>query len=63
MLATATVVGRRYVLGPVIGRGGGADVFRAEDTETGNPVAIKVLRSVTTDDLRRFIGWPPLAMR
>ena len=54
MLATATVVGRRYVLGPVIGRGGGADVFRAEDTETGNPVAIKVLRSVTTDDLRRF---------
>jgi serine/threonine protein kinase len=54
VLATATVVGDRYVLGPVIGRGGGADVFRAEDTRTGRPVAVKVLRSATTDDLRRF---------
>ena len=42
------------MLGSIIGRGGGADVFRAEDTETGRPVAVKVLRSATTDDLRRF---------
>ena len=54
MLATATLVGNRYVLGPVIGRGGGADVYRAEDTQTGREVAVKVLRSATTDDLRRF---------
>jgi serine/threonine protein kinase len=54
VLATATLVGDRYLLGPVIGRGGGADVFRAEDTRTHRPVAVKVLRSATTDDLRRF---------
>ena len=54
MLATATLLGQRYLLGPVIGRGGGADVHRAEDTETGRAVAVKVLRSATTDDLRRF---------
>lgn len=54
MLATATIVGNRYVLGPIIGRGGGADVFRAEDNETGRPVAVKVLRSATPEDLQRF---------
>ena len=54
MLATATLVGDRYQLGPIIGRGGGADVFQAEDTHTGRPVAVKVLRSATTEDLHRF---------
>jgi serine/threonine protein kinase len=54
VLATATLVGNRYVLGPVIGRGGGADVFRADDTETGQTVAVKVLRSATPEDLGRF---------
>ncbi|MEY2453092.1 MAG: eukaryotic-like serine/threonine-protein kinase [Acidimicrobiaceae bacterium] len=54
MLATETVLGARYRLGPIIGRGGGADVFRADDLETGRPVAIKVLRAVTPADLHRF---------
>ena len=54
MLATETIIGGRYRLGPVIGRGGGADVHRAEDLETGNPVAVKVLRVATPSDLRRF---------
>ena len=54
MLATATLVGDRYQLGPIIGRGGGADVYRAEDTETGRDVAVKVVRSATTEDLQRF---------
>ncbi|MEA2900869.1 MAG: eukaryotic-like serine/threonine-protein kinase [Acidimicrobiaceae bacterium] len=54
MLATESVLGGRYRLGPIIGRGGGADVFRADDLESGRPVAIKVLRAVTPDDLHRF---------
>jgi serine/threonine protein kinase len=54
VLATDTVLGGRYRLGPIIGRGGGADVHRADDLDTGRPVAIKVLRSATPDDLHRF---------
>jgi serine/threonine protein kinase len=54
VLATDTVLGGRYLLGPVIGRGGVADVFRAEDRQTGEAVAVKVLRNATTTDLRRF---------
>ena len=42
------------MLGAVIGRGGGADVYRAEDNETGRDVAVKVLRSATAEDLQRF---------
>jgi serine/threonine protein kinase len=54
VLATDTVLGGRYLLGPMLGRGGVADVYRAEDRETGKPVAIKVLRNATTTDLRRL---------
>ena len=54
MLATETVLGGRYRLGPIIGRGGGADVFRADDLHTDRPVAVKVLRAASPDDLRRF---------
>jgi len=52
--ATTTLLGGRYVLGPVLGRGGVADVYRADDLELGEPVAVKVLRNATTADLRRF---------
>jgi serine/threonine protein kinase len=54
VLATETVLGGRYRLGPIIGRGGGADVFGADDLKTGHQVAVKVLRGATPDDLRRF---------
>ena len=54
MLATETIVGDRYRLGEILGRGGGADVFHAEDLTTGRPVAVKVLRGATSTDLRRF---------
>ena len=54
MLATETVLGGRYRLGPVIGQGGSADVFRADDLATGRLVAVKVLRAATPTDLRRF---------
>jgi serine/threonine protein kinase len=54
VLATETVLGGRYVLGTVIGRGGVADVYRADDLQRDEPVAVKVLRNATTADLRRF---------
>lgn len=54
MLATETIVGDRYRLGAILGRGGGADVFHADDLTTGRPVAVKVLRSASASDLRRF---------
>src|SRR5436305_2163608 len=38
----------------MLGRGGVADVFRAEDLGSNEQVAVKVLRNATTSDLRRF---------
>ena len=59
---TATVAaGRRFVLGPQIGRGGFADVYRALDlmAAQGPEVAVKVLRADATLDaetISRFGG-------
>jgi len=39
-----TLLGGRYQLGPVLGRGGMAEVRRAIDTRLSRPVAIKMLR-------------------
>jgi len=39
-----TLLGGRYQLGPVLGRGGMAEVRRAVDTRLSRPVAIKILR-------------------
>ncbi|MBN1963329.1 MAG: protein kinase [Anaerolineae bacterium] len=38
-------IGGRYELGELIGRGGMGDVFRGVDTQTGRPVAIKLLHA------------------
>lgn len=40
----------RYQLGSELGRGGHGVVFRAVDTQTGEPVALKVLRQNISDD-------------
>lgn len=47
------VVGDRYVLGRLIGRGGTADVHRATDTVLDRQVAVKLLRRLTDDDADR----------
>jgi serine/threonine protein kinase len=54
VLATQTVLSGRYRLDTIIGRGGGADVYRADDLVSGRAVAVKVLRGASADDLRRF---------
>src|SRR6478609_8168959 len=55
--ASGRLIGGRYRLGPVIGRGGMATIHRAIDTRTDRPVAIKLLRPeiiADTDIAMRF---------
>ncbi len=56
MARSAVLLGERYELGELLGRGGMADVFRATDTLLDRPVAVKVLRDGTDDatDRARF---------
>jgi serine/threonine protein kinase len=48
------MIDERYRVERLLGRGGMADVYRAVDTEGGRPVALKLLRDVRADDVRRF---------
>src|SRR5699024_11553730 len=47
-LPEGTVLADRYRLGPVIGRGGMATVYRGVDELLGRPVAVKVLIAATS---------------
>ena len=44
MTATPKVLGGRYEVGALLGRGGMAEVHRGYDTRLGRPVAVKLLR-------------------
>ena len=44
-MTTPQVLGERYEIGGVLGRGGMAEVHRGRDTRLGREVAVKVLRS------------------
>ena len=52
-IGKATVLGERYALEEVIGRGGMADVYRAEDQVLERPVAVKLLRDHTASESER----------
>ena len=57
MTTTPRVLGGRYEVGELIGRGGMADVHLGHDTRLGRQVAIKMLRSDLARDanfLMRF---------
>ena len=57
MSATPRILGGRYEVGELVGRGGMADVHAGHDTRLGRPVAIKILRSDLARDpsfLQRF---------
>ena len=57
MTTTPRVLGGRYEVGELIGRGGMADVHLGHDTRLGRQVAIKMLRSELARDanfLMRF---------
>lgn len=51
--ARANRIAGRYDLGPVIGRGGVADVHRGLDTVLDRPVAVKLLRQEATSEADR----------
>ncbi len=55
MSMNGEVIGGRYRLGRLLGRGGTSDVFEATDDRTGGPVAIKVVRSDDPEFVRRLV--------
>jgi eukaryotic-like serine/threonine-protein kinase len=54
VLPPGTFVDQRYLVAELVGRGGMADVFRAVDTVTSSPVALKLLRGTNPNDACRF---------
>lgn len=55
MSMSGEVIGGRYRIVRLIGRGGTADVYEARDERSGGPVAIKVVRSNDPEFARRLV--------
>jgi len=54
VISTTELFAGRYVLGPLVGQGGMSDVHRATDQETGQEVAVKLVRSDDPELARRL---------
>ncbi|MBW2458439.1 MAG: serine/threonine protein kinase [Deltaproteobacteria bacterium] len=57
-MASGDLIGGRYRVGRLLGRGGMGAVYAAENTKTGRSVALKVITAVhdpTSDATRRFL--------
>ena len=63
--AAGTVIGERYRIISLLGRGGMGEVFRADDLALGQPVALKFLPKAMTDEftLERFRNEVRMARR
>jgi serine/threonine protein kinase len=53
MISTSQLIASRYRLSQLVGRGGMSDVYRAVDAETGQEVAVKIVRSGQPATARR----------
>ena len=54
MTSIADVLGGRYHLVRLLGRGGMSDVYEAIDDRTGSTVALKIVRSGDPEFVRRL---------
>ena len=59
MTATPQILGGRYEVGELLGRGGMAEVHLGHDTRLSRPVAIKMLRSDLARDTSFLVPVPP----
>jgi eukaryotic-like serine/threonine-protein kinase len=54
VVASGDLIDERHEIDQLLGRGEMAEVFRATDTTTGRPAAIKVLRTIDSQSIDRF---------
>ena len=55
LVAKGTVLNNRYEIGDLVGSGGMADVYRGTDLNSGETVAIKILKPQFSDDPQQIM--------